>query len=70
MSSLVVSAKKDPQFVEQTKKREAKKREKLRAVLEKSCEVLKSKDGCTRAADIKRQVEQETDFTVSQEYVR
>ena len=65
VSSLVVSAKKEGAFVDQTRKRETKKREKLRAVLAKSCELLTSKDGCTRAVDIKDQVEQETDFAVS-----
>ena len=65
VSSLVVSAKKEVAFVDQTRKRETKKREKLRAVIEKSCELLTSKDGCTRAVEIKDQVEQETDFTVS-----
>ena len=70
VSSLFVSAKKDPSFVEETRKRESKKREKLRAVVEKACELLQSKDGCTRAADIKDQVNASTDFTVSQEYVR
>jgi hypothetical protein len=65
VSSLVVAARKDPSFVENTRKRETKKREKLRAVIEKSCQLLTSKDGCIRASVIKDQVEQETDFKVS-----
>ena len=49
VSSLVVAAKKEASFVEQTRKRETKKRDKLRAVIEESCKVLTSKDGCIRA---------------------
>ena len=70
VSSLVVAARKDPSFVVTTRKRETKKREKLRTVIEKSCELLMSKAGCLRTIDIKDQVEKETDVKVSQEYVR
>ena len=40
-------------FVQKLKNRERKRREKLRAVIDKSCTLLQSKDGLLRAIDVK-----------------
>ena len=70
VSSLVVSERKNPDFLSSLRKREKKRREKLRAVINESIRQLKSQTGLIRAADVVSKLGTDDKVNVSLEYVR